>query len=251
MDAGTTLGELLEQPGDGGPDGSHADRSEPADAAPEGPPSGRRAGTFPLRRPTEPRPDDAAYRYALEVVRYEGGDLGTASPAARETIRRWRDWAAYDAARAGAAGDAPDPVNGPTGTLHGHAIAGMRPQHGPFADSDWTLIVDDLIPYLYQCWKPVPAVQAGHPRRGTTRLANADGTRLSSHVVLWAERHGRRYGWARRLLQKAASAGLIRLETHRIQAPDGSTLRTWSQWVPLEPAAYSRRVLELVAQHEP
>jgi hypothetical protein len=204
-------------------------------------------------RPTHPRPTEGAYRYALDLVRYEGGDLDAASPATRDTIRRWRAWQTYDAARAKAP-DEKEPEPAPlarsaTATeADGDALVVLP--HGPLADPDWVVVIDDLLPCLYRHWRPISVAHAGHPRRGTPHLANADGTRLSTHVALWAERHGHRYSWARRLLRKAEQAGLIRSEIHRIEARRGVGARSWSQWVPLEPDAYRRRLAELLPSLE-
>ena len=200
-------------------------------------------------RPALPRPDEAAYRYALDLVRYEGGDLDTAPASARDTIRRWRDWQRYDEAlaprggtdQAGRAAEA----EGARVTSRGvPSVPGARATDlGP----DWALLIDDLFPYLYQCWQPVTVPQAGHPRRGTPHVANADGTRLSTHLAIWAARHGHGYGWARRLLRLAEQAGLIRYVTH---GPADATARAWSQWVPLDPDAYARRLAEVLPSLE-
>jgi hypothetical protein len=245
---GSGLGELLEQlPGVGAPDDGRAgDRPGATTAVPPGDqlPAAQEPRTPPVR-PALTRPSEAAYRYALDVVHYEGGDLDSAPASARDTIRRWRAWQRYDEALAARAGT---DQAGPPSEAEG---AGAMSRGVPAAlatrttnlDPDWALIIDDLFPYLYQNWQPVTVPQAGHPRQGTPHVANTDGTRLSTHLALWAARHGHGYGWARRLLKKAEAAGLIRYVTHRT---GGTQPRTWSQWVPLDPDAYERRLAEVL-----
>ncbi len=203
--------------------------------------------------PAYPRPTEAAYRYALELVRYEGGDLASASPTTQDTIRRWRAWQAYDAAVAAGRDRArPRPTLAPQPaepSRSGPDVAVTLP-HGPLPDPDWVLLVDELLPYLYRNWRPIRVAQAGHPRRGVPHVVNADGIRISTLVALWAEHHGHRYGWARRLLEKAEEAGLVLRETHLIAASSGGAARSWSQWVLLEPEAYRRRLAEVLTERE-
>ena len=203
--------------------------------------------------PPYPRPTEAAYRYALALVHYEGGDLTTASPTTQETIRRWRAWQAHDAALAAGRDRArprPAPAPEPREREGSELDAPVTLPHGPLPDPDWALLLDDLVPYLYRHWRPIRVAQAGHPRRGVPHLANAEGIRMSTLVALWAERQGHRYGWARRLLEKAEQTGLVRRETHHIAARPGGAARSWSQWVLLEPDTYRRRLAEMLTTLE-
>ncbi len=251
---GIGLGELLEQlPGVGVGDAGWASHHPGATAVPPDghPPAAAEPRTAPVR-PALPRPDEAAYRYALDLVRYEGGDLESAPASARDTIRRWRDWQRYDVALAGRvganrAGRAAD-AESAGGTSRG--VPSAPAVRTTDLDPEWALLVGDLFPYLYQCWKPVTVPQAGHPRRGTPHVANADGTRLSTHLAIWAARHGHGYGWARRLLRIAEQAGLIGYVTHRPEFNGGRRVRSWSQWVPLDRDEYERRLASVLPSLE-
>ncbi len=195
--------------------------------------------------PSTPRPSEVAYLHACNLVAYEGGDPFRVAPGVRDVIARWEAWQAYDAALA--ALHFPNPRAGAAaGADASRRTAVEQPDAGAAraADATWRLLIDDLLPYLYAHWDPVSVPQAGRPRRGTPHLANRDG-RLSTHLELWAQRHGRDYRWARQLLEQAEAAGLIRRETHRTPYAGGRKVKSWSQWVLLPRDAYERRLAEL------
>jgi hypothetical protein len=194
--------------------------------------------------PAEPRPSEIAYLHALHVVGYEGGVPTDAPERVQETIRRWRAWAAYDEAMS--ALRLPNPhLERNAGREADVARTPSAPAGPALPDSDWDLILHDLMPHLYARWDPIEVRQAGRPRHGTPHVEIRDGSRLSTHVTLWAEHHGHDYRWARRLLEKARVAGLIRRETHRTTYDRGRKVKVWSQWILLDREVYERRLAEI------